>query len=112
MQRSKDLWGSDAHEFRPDRWLDAEYAARYNTKSKFVPFHGGPRAVSLTFSFLFASNAVCLPLVSWYKPCIQSDVFSNRRITAKVQVSTCAGIPARGFLAACRMEIPERTANG
>jgi hypothetical protein len=48
MQRSKDLWGCDAHEFRPDRWLDANDTARYNSNFKFVPFNAGSRIVRLS----------------------------------------------------------------
>ncbi|KAH8796248.1 cytochrome P450, partial [Flagelloscypha sp. PMI_526] len=44
MQRRKDLWGPDAHEFDPDRFLD-ERAAKYYHKNPFIflPFNAGPR---------------------------------------------------------------------
>lgn len=37
MHRRKDIWGEDANEFRPERWI--------NRKSgwEFLPFNGGPR---------------------------------------------------------------------
>lgn len=44
MQRRKDLWGEDALEFNPERWLDP---ARVKTMTadpfKFIPFNAGPR---------------------------------------------------------------------
>ncbi|KAH8832234.1 cytochrome P450 monooxygenase pc-1 [Flagelloscypha sp. PMI_526] len=44
MHRRKDLWGPDATEFDPDRFLD-ERAAKYYHKNPFIflPFNAGPR---------------------------------------------------------------------
>ncbi|KAH7930329.1 cytochrome P450 [Leucogyrophana mollusca] len=44
MHRRKDLWGPDAEEFDPDRFLD-ERLHKYLTKNPFifVPFNAGPR---------------------------------------------------------------------
>lgn len=38
MHRRKDLWGDDAHAFRPERWEE-------NAKRgwEYLPFNGGPR---------------------------------------------------------------------
>lgn len=37
MHRRKDLWGADAEEFRPERWLNRKAGW------EFLPFNGGPR---------------------------------------------------------------------
>lgn len=37
MQRRKDLWGEDADEFKPERWLGRK------TGWEYLPFNGGPR---------------------------------------------------------------------
>lgn len=37
MHRMKELWGSDADEFNPDRWAGRKYGWEY------LPFNGGPR---------------------------------------------------------------------
>ena len=37
MHRRKDLWGADANEFRPDRWIGRKATWEY------LPFNGGPR---------------------------------------------------------------------
>lgn len=37
MQRRKDIWGEDAEDFRPDRWVG------YKPGWEFLPFNGGPR---------------------------------------------------------------------
>ncbi|QRV78295.1 cytochrome P450 family protein [Ceratobasidium sp. AG-Ba] len=44
MHRRKDLWGPDAEEFDPDRWLD-ERLKKYVTPNPFIflPFNAGPR---------------------------------------------------------------------
>ncbi|KAG2003559.1 cytochrome P450 [Coprinopsis cinerea AmutBmut pab1-1] len=44
MHRRKDLWGPDAHEFDPDRFLD-ERLHKYLTPNPFIftPFNAGPR---------------------------------------------------------------------
>jgi len=37
MHRRKDIWGSDADEFRPERWVNRKVGWEY------LPFNGGPR---------------------------------------------------------------------
>lgn len=52
-QRNKALWGEDADEFRPERWLNPETQAKCNTHmGMFLPFSHGPRIVSVFFSSL------------------------------------------------------------
>lgn len=44
MQRRKDLWGPDALEFVPERWLDPERVKDMTADPfKFIPFNAGPR---------------------------------------------------------------------
>ncbi|KAJ7935560.1 cytochrome P450 monooxygenase pc-1 [Mycena leptocephala] len=44
MHRRKDLWGPDAEEFDPDRWLDERLKTTLLTNSfQFLPFNAGPR---------------------------------------------------------------------
>lgn len=37
MHRRKDLWGEDAREFNPERWLTRR------PQWEYIPFNGGPR---------------------------------------------------------------------
>ena len=37
LHRMKDLWGSDAEEFKPKRWIGRKYDWEY------LPFNDGPR---------------------------------------------------------------------
>ncbi|KAL1680385.1 cytochrome P450 [Schizophyllum commune] len=43
MHRRKDLWGSDAEEFDPDRWLDERVHKYLGHTFAFLPFNAGPR---------------------------------------------------------------------
>ncbi|KAJ7159063.1 cytochrome P450 monooxygenase CYP63 [Mycena crocata] len=44
LHRRHDLWGDDADEFRPERWLDPTTTAKVNsTPFMYCPFAGGPR---------------------------------------------------------------------
>ncbi|KAG8922474.1 hypothetical protein FRC00_007416 [Tulasnella sp. 408] len=44
IQRRKDLWGDDAEEFNPERWIDPERARKIASDPfMFLPFNGGPR---------------------------------------------------------------------
>ncbi|KIL58254.1 hypothetical protein M378DRAFT_170840 [Amanita muscaria Koide BX008] len=56
MQRRKDLWGPDADEFDPDRFLD-DRLKKYLIKNSFIflPFNAGPR--------ICLGQQVCLPLL-------------------------------------------------
>lgn len=47
MQRNKALWGSDAEEFKPERWFDQELQQKVSANPAiFTPFASGPRNVS------------------------------------------------------------------
>ncbi|KAF8338716.1 cytochrome P450 [Cantharellus anzutake] len=44
MQRRKDLWGPDADEFDPERWIDKERVKKMTDDPfMFIPFNAGPR---------------------------------------------------------------------
>ncbi|KAF7330275.1 hypothetical protein MVEN_02465400 [Mycena venus] len=43
MQRRTDLWGPDAEEFDPDRFLDDRLQYFVSNPFQFLPFNGGPR---------------------------------------------------------------------
>jgi len=47
MQRNKVLWGPDADEFDPERWIDPSRLSRFTSNPMmFTPFSAGPRIVS------------------------------------------------------------------
>ncbi|KAL6193225.1 hypothetical protein ACLB2K_034309 [Fragaria x ananassa] len=43
MGRMKSLWGDDAEEFRPERWLDENGLFQDESPYKFIAFSAGPR---------------------------------------------------------------------
>lgn len=49
MGRDTAVWGPDAAEFRPERWLDGEGSLKRESQYKFHAFNGGYRVcVSLS----------------------------------------------------------------
>ncbi|KAJ0612409.1 putative abieta-7,13-dien-18-ol hydroxylase [Helianthus annuus] len=43
MGRMKFIWGDDAHEFKPEQWLDANGCFHSKSPFKFTAFQAGPR---------------------------------------------------------------------
>jgi cytochrome P450 len=59
MQRRKDLWGADAEEFSPERWIDPERLKIMTSDPfKFIPFNAGPRICLGQVSFFSIIGAV------------------------------------------------------
>ncbi|KAF9020077.1 hypothetical protein BGZ52_002863 [Haplosporangium bisporale] len=57
MGRSESIWGPDALEYKPSRWLGSVKPSA----NKFVSFHGGPRVcVGQQFAILQAQTIVAL----------------------------------------------------
>lgn len=44
MNRAVEVYGADAHNFRPTRWLDDQGKLIYRSAGEFAVFNGGPRA--------------------------------------------------------------------
>ena len=48
MQRSVEMWGEDAMDFRPERWLSNDCAHKMRSNEGYVPWSIGPRTVRIT----------------------------------------------------------------
>ena len=49
MQRNPALWGDDADDFDPERWIDPERLTKFVANpTMFTPFSAGPRIVSVS----------------------------------------------------------------
>ena len=51
LQTNKALWGPDAEEFKPERWLDEELQRKVAANPAiYTPFSSGPRIVSVPYT--------------------------------------------------------------
>jgi hypothetical protein len=74
VQRNKALWGPDADEFDPERWLQPERIAKFVANpSMFAPFSAGPRIVR-TFPHLLRSRNTIVITVHRPKLCLQRNL--------------------------------------
>jgi hypothetical protein len=48
IHKRKDLWGDDADDFAPQRWLDGRVTPSTSDLCHFMPFNAGPRYVVRT----------------------------------------------------------------
>ena len=54
MQRNPALWGDDADNFDPERWIDPKRLKKFVANpTMFTPFSAGPRIVSVIMLFSF-----------------------------------------------------------
>lgn len=57
-QRNSALWGADADEFKPERWLEPDRLAQFLANpTMYLPFSAGPRIVSISLRPLIAPKA-------------------------------------------------------
>ena len=67
MHRRKDLWGEDAEEFRPDRWVGRRPGW------EFLPFNGGPRICLGQQFALTEAGYVIVRLMQKYDQIVRAD---------------------------------------
>jgi cytochrome P450 len=69
VNRSKELWGDDAHTFRPERWIDGvpeSVKSMPGPWSNMLTFIGGPHAcIGYRFS-LYECVYGSLLIATWY----------------------------------------------
>ncbi|KAF8208856.1 cytochrome P450 monooxygenase pc-3 [Mycena galopus ATCC 62051] len=77
MHRRKDLWGPDAEEFDPDRWLDERLKTYLLTNSfQFLPFNAGPRiCLGQQFAYNEMSFVIIRLLQSFSSVSLDLDAF-------------------------------------
>lgn len=82
MQRREDLWGKDALEWKPERWLDLESIKQITMDPfKFIPFNAGPRiCLGQNFAYNEASFRECQLLYG-----VSSLDLADRRALAEWQ---------------------------
>ncbi|KAF7726669.1 Protein kinase alk2 [Apophysomyces ossiformis] len=83
MARSEKVWGADAKEFRPERWITSEGDIRRESQGKFNSFNGGPR-VCLGQNLATLEGLVAMTsLLKRYK----FSLVPNQEITYQVSLS-------------------------
>lgn len=125
MQRRTDLWGQDALEYKPERWLDPKSLKQISSDPfKFIPFSAGPRiCLGQNFAYNEASfrESTCLLLLSttksegeirWSFGSRGSSPSNVRHAGAPPEAGRPAGIGSarklgrRGRTASCRGDLP------
>jgi cytochrome P450 len=77
MHRRKDLWGEDADDFNPERWLDEQRVMELTKDPfKFLPFNAGPR-ICLGQVSIMVTASHCSIVLFYYSPefCVQRSQF-------------------------------------
>ncbi|GAA99618.1 uncharacterized protein L969DRAFT_102957 [Mixia osmundae IAM 14324] len=59
MQRCPELWGDDAEEWKPERWLDERIKVISKFPHAFVPFSAGPR-LCIGQNYAYQESSYCL----------------------------------------------------
>lgn len=66
LNRSRDIWGEDADQFRPSRWIDPDGKLIAKSSSEFAVFNGGPRAcLGKKMAELMAAWVLMVVLEEW-----------------------------------------------
>ncbi|KAA8916774.1 hypothetical protein TRICI_001072 [Trichomonascus ciferrii] len=94
MHRSKDLWGEDADEFRPERWLENK-----TIPWSYIPFSGGPRICLGQQFALTEASFVIVRLLQEFKDVVSDDDLTknNGAIAQEVALASFSahGVHAR-----------------
>lgn len=85
LHRRKDIWGPDAEEFRPERWLNRKAGWDY------IPFNGGPRICIGQQFALTEAGYVLVRLLQRFDD-IQ-DVYPERAIRYGLTLTSCPADP-------------------
>lgn len=82
MHRRKDLWGEDAHEWKPDRWENRRPGWDY------LPFNGGPR---ICIGQQFALTEIAYVLVRMIQRVDRIDGSQVGPVKDGVTLTNCPG---------------------
>ncbi|KAI0645068.1 cytochrome P450 [Trametes meyenii] len=104
--RQPDIWGEDAHQFNPDRWMDASLKSKRNTTvgvfANVLTFAGGVRACIGWRFAIYELQAFLTELVSNFQFELTPEVDRVEKTQAIVMVPTVNGqveMPLRVSLA-------------
>ncbi|CAF2091801.1 unnamed protein product [Brassica napus] len=79
MGRMKDVWGEDAAEFKPERWISETGGLRHEPSYKFLSFNAGPRTCLGKNLAMDLIKTVIVEILQAY----EINVVSGQKIEAK-----------------------------
>ncbi|CAN6916467.1 unnamed protein product [Brassica oleracea] len=79
MGRMKDVWGEDAREFKPERWISETGGLRHEPSYKFLSFNAGPRTCLGKNLAMDLMKTVIVEILQAY----EINVVSGQKIEAK-----------------------------
>lgn len=82
LHRRKDIWGDDADEFRPERWLEGKKHAWHH-----LPFSGGPRTCLGRQMALTEAGYLLMRLVREFK---KIEAVDDEERTEKLEFTCCS----------------------
>ena len=77
IHRQKDLWGEDALDFNPDRWLPENERKMKYGKSQFLPFGGGKRSCLGNLFAVTQAKTILTNMIRLWKFDIGRDLQGN-----------------------------------
>ncbi|OJA10006.1 hypothetical protein AZE42_12056, partial [Rhizopogon vesiculosus] len=110
---NKDLWGEDAHEFNPERWLDGTAKEKKTTPlgvySNLMTFSGGVRACLGWRFALIEIQAFLMDVVGKFEFALTEKSEWIRREPCMVMTPTVEGEVENGVQLPLRVSVAPRT---
>ncbi|KAH7557517.1 hypothetical protein JRO89_XS11G0171000 [Xanthoceras sorbifolium] len=95
MGRMRFIWGDDAEEFRPERWLDENSRFESESPFKFTAFQAGPR-ICLGKEFAYRQMKIfCMLLLGYYRFKLSDEkktVKYRTMLTLAIDGGGCVGL--------------------
>ncbi|XP_060208688.1 cytochrome P450 704C1-like isoform X3 [Lycium barbarum] len=96
MGRMKYLWGNDAQEFRPERWLDENGSFKQESPFKFTAFQAGPR-ICIGKEFAYRSMKITAAVLMRFFVFKLSDESEPVNYKTMLQLHIDRGLHVRAF---------------
>ncbi|CAN4075402.1 unnamed protein product [Withania somnifera] len=96
MGRMKYLWGDDAAEFRPERWLDENGSFKQESPFKFTAFQAGPR-ICIGKEFAYRNMKITAAVLMQFFVFELSDDSKPVNYKTMLQLHIDGGLHVRAF---------------
>ncbi|KAH9839883.1 cytochrome P450 [Rhodofomes roseus] len=96
LHRAESIWGPDASEFRPERWIEASPGRKKQMMEAFVPFSIGPRACIGRSLAIMQLHIIVATLFRRYEFALKSDApLQIRDVLARRPLECLVGMKRR-----------------